>query len=67
MPWALIPFNKYTLYYSYSVSSIPTLMLLNKDGTENNRNGRSDVTNKGVTAFNEWTAKVGGYTYTPPA
>lgn len=54
MSFARQPYGQNSVYSKYGVSGIPALILINKDGTEANRNARSDVTYKGASCLDEW-------------
>lgn len=47
MPWIAVPYNlaRLEVAQKYKISGIPTLLVMNKDGTVKNKNGRGDVAN----------------------
>lgn len=56
--WYAIPFDSAAikeLKQKYSVSGIPTLVIVKKDGTLVTKDGRSDVQSKGSQAYKSWT------------
>lgn len=58
MPWLAVPFDnkdlRKNLSRQYSVSSIPTLILLNSTGEVKSRTCRNDVIEKGPLCLEEW-------------
>jgi nucleoredoxin len=58
MPWLAIPFSersrRETLKQLYEVEQIPTLILLNSDGTAAVSTCRDDVQRLGVAALEDW-------------
>lgn len=60
MPWIAFPFGdqiNQDLSDKFNVQSIPTFIILNKDGKIIDSNGRETVTSKGITAIDHW-AKI---------
>ena len=58
MPWLSIPFEPTVLREDVSekfdIPSIPQLVILNKDGTVKSSTGKTEVEQKGVSAFDSW-------------
>ncbi len=60
-PWICLPFgdpHKAACSTKFGVKGIPSLVVLNKDGTAATTNGRSDVMSKGPAVFADWVKLV---------
>ena len=60
MGWLAIPFDaaqRKAVADEFDVHSIPTLIILDKDGKTITKSGRGDVTTKGNEALKGWTTK----------
>ena len=49
MPWVAVPWNQLRIETAekYKITGLPTLLVMNKDGTVKNKNGRSAIANSG--------------------
>ena len=57
MPWAAVPFDpakKQEIGQKIPFSGIPYLVVMNKDGSIKNTNGRADVSNQGPACIESW-------------
>ena len=63
VPWLAVPFGgsvSSALIRRYGVESIPTLVVIDRDGNTISLNGRGDVAAKGAAAYDDWLAFSGG-------
>ena len=61
MPWLAMEFesdeaDRDEVSEQFGISSIPTLLVMNKDGTVKIPTGKNDVENLGVDCFEQWLA-----------
>ena len=58
MPWLAMPFEpeeeREDVSEKFNISSIPQLIVLNKDGSVKSKTGKKDVEDQGVGAFANW-------------
>jgi len=61
MPWLAIPFadaHKQTLKKTFSIKSIPTLVILDGNGNLITKNGRKDVSQLSLVAYDKWLKDI---------
>lgn len=57
MPWLTLAYddsNREPLMETYGVSGIPALLVIDKDAKVKSKNGRGDVSSKGVDCLKDW-------------
>jgi nucleoredoxin len=57
MPWLALPFEDtrmITLVEKYGMKGFPNLLILKKDGEIATKNGKQDVINDDIAAFEKW-------------
>ncbi|XP_050300947.1 nucleoredoxin-like protein 2 [Anthonomus grandis grandis] len=60
-PWMAIPFKDPVateLRYKYDISSLPTIIVVNKEGHIITRNGRSELEAIGINVIVTWTEYI---------
>ena len=58
MPWLAMPFepedDREEVSEKFDISSIPQLIILNKDGSVKSKTGKKEVEDHGTAAYNNW-------------
>ena len=60
-PWMAVPFKDPVateLKYKYNISSLPTLIVVNKEGDMITRSGREELENLGINVIVTWTEYI---------